>query len=398
MDFLDSWGSYVPEEDGGLSGIRKLLSEPVSETASPPLLKLVDQDTVKTTKDEVQMSTNRATITLMKAASKTKTVAAPLESAHRKQVEENASKKRPVKTMKVEPEAAEVEDPKRARATRVVPEPTATQVRAIETLEQHNVRDNEAALFAERIEAQSLRPSNALIINQPPSAKVLADYRKYTTDPVWTSFSRLQTQVAVEGLHYPDVPAFNRAYLQYFLREPIGPYERPCLNLDKPCSDGRVFECIAHQMSTRQLGVGKGFRLREFLMKDESVRINNAIEQKHPNPLSLLNPVPELCMLCHLWTAFHAATDQRDGADERERRNMTDDTNPTVMIINRFMVMVDKLGEYDRHRMLTSDKISMGIWGPFPLFNENNYIAIPRSAAEPARRFQETDNLLYHEE
>jgi hypothetical protein len=61
-----------------------------------------------------------------------------------------------------------------------------------------------------------------------------------------------------------------------------------------------------------------------------------------------------------------------------------------VVIINRFMVMIDQAGEYDRTKMLVSEKVNTGLWGPIPLFNECNYIVHSRE-----QRIEESANLLF---
>jgi hypothetical protein len=85
---------------------------------------------------------------------------------------------------------------------------------------------------------------------------------------------------------------------------------------------------------------------------------------------------------------------QRDKTAERARPDMSDAPPDTVVLINSFMVMVDQVGEYDDDKMLVSDKPGLGVWGPFPLFNEQNYVAVERKAGVPAH-FDESPNLLF---
>ena len=62
-----------------------------------------------------------------------------------------------------------------------------------------------------------------------------------------------------------------------------------------------------------------------------------------------------------------------------------------VVVFNAFMVDIDKPGEYDRHCLLTGDDVGMGIWGPFPLWNERNYVPWrdPQGGPQALRGFQE---------
>ena len=78
-----------------------------------------------------------------------------------------------------------------------------------------------------------------------------------------------------------------------------------------------------------------------------------------------------------------------------------------VIIFNRFMVDIDKPGEYDRRKMLCSDDAAaLGIWGPFPMWSKRHYIACKvRHDSPPSssgggvgveyRGFKETDALLF---
>jgi hypothetical protein len=45
--------------------------------------------------------------------------------------------------------------------------------------------------------------------------------------------------------------------------------------------------------------------------------------------------------------------------------------------------------------MLASDDVALGIWGPFPLWNERNYLPVVISSHGNLRGFQESDALLF---
>lgn len=251
---------------------------------------------------------------------------------------------------------------------------------AFVAMEDHMRRDDQLALFTGGMEADNRNVHDALLLEEPPlidPAQVLAYCAKLKLEMPW--YVSMQNFVAgSDGTYeFPDTPVLSRQVILQFLREPAPlSGEQPCMNLDRephdPAEQGLV-RCIGHRMSETQLGVGKGFRLRELILP----RSNTAI-----------------CYLCHLWIGLCEAMRQRDKTAERARPDMTDPPATKVTLINSFMVMVGQLGEYDPEKMLTSDKVGLGIWGPFPLFNENNYIAVARKPDAPAH-FDETPNLLF---
>ena len=274
--------------------------------------------------------------------------------------------------------APQMSNPKAHKRQMVVP-PQDDFQGVFSTMEEHVKRDDRAALFASGLEAEGRNVQDVLA-----ATKVLAYCAQLKDELPW--YVSMQKFVAgSDGVYdFPDVPVMSRQALLPFLREPA-PFsgERPCINLDReptqPYEQGLV-RCVAHRMSEAQLGPGKGFRLREMIFTAAADVPTTTI--------------PDLCYLCHLWTGLCDAMRQRDKTAERARPDMSDAPDDTVVIINRFMVMVDQIGEYDRTKMLVSDKVGLGIWGPFPLFNEKNYVAVERKAGVPAH-FDETPNLLF---
>lgn len=413
---IQNWASYVP--DGNLDTLRKSLNSTI-DPKLPAQLIPVTQSQVKATTDVTFVSMNQAAVNLIRQSSgkHADVVVDKFEQQHQndqhakyvaKQEKKKAKKKRLVpeeSTVAVEPTITTSE-----KKHKSVPPVTSVDELPIETLEQHNRRDDQLSLFALNMK-RIAKPLNDIIINTPPATAVMAYCAKYKSEFPW--FAPMHNLVASSDTYdYPDVPVIAHATLVNFLREPDRrmPFERPCFNLDREPHKHEVrLRCVAHRISEERLGKGKGYRLRELLMPDTQTKIYNAMEHGK-DPSIHLGPIPELCYLCHLWTTLHDCTYQRDKADERLRKDMTDDTNPNVVIINKFMVShffllfaksanvayakvdIDKPGEYDRTKMLASDKISMGIWGPFPLFNECNYVC---SVKNGLRCFDETDNLLF---
>lgn len=243
----------------------------------------------------------------------------------------------------------------------------------IQEIEQHNHRDNKSAIFALNMS----KGSSNMIINKPPQINVLEYCARYRNELPW--FMTMQTFLAgASGNYdYPDVPVISRAMIQEFLRSAQNPGERPCINLDhEPCKGDHRTQCVSHRLSSRQ-AQGRGFKLREMLFGDTLTRVNEAIAKKKDFS-TILDPVPDMCYLCHLWVALRDSTYQRDKKSDK------------VVLINRFMVIIDQIGEYDRSKMLMSDKVNSGIWGPFPLFNESNYIVDLKNS-----RIEESANLLF---
>lgn len=232
----------------------------------------------------------------------------------------------------------------------------------IEEIEHHIQRDNQQAIYA-----LNLGKSGGLI-NRPPQIDVLAYCNRYKEEMPWYMSTQMFIASAAEYFDYPDVPILSRNYLMDFLRAPkIGSssLERPCINLDcEPHPGDQRIQCVAHRISSKPENGGKGFKLRELLFNDSKV----------------LDPVPDMCYLCHLWLALRNSTYQRDKKVDRDK----------VVIINRFMVIIDQPGEYDRTKMLIADKVNTGLWGPIPLFNECNYIVHSRE-----QRIEESANLLF---
>ncbi len=405
---VSKWQTFVPEAT--------LDIKPTQTTPSRKMtLKLthVNQSKVKSVNDTTFMSMNQATVNLMK---QTASNPEPLLRLHQQDQQNKAASKSEKKKRTIaaaDDEGVDEEDirddyvhvnnadedeedriQKTVRAQkRHVPPAGPMQTLPVEDLEQHTKRDDQLALFALNMSRYD-RPTTDVIVNTPPSNTVLAYCAKHKDKFPW--FTPMQAFVASSELYdYPDVQVVSREAILPFLREPNprAGYERPCVNLDREPyeREGKV-RCIWHRISEERLGKGKGYRLREFIIGAANAYINEAIEHKQ-DPRVHLTSSPEMCYLCHLWMYLGDCTNQRDKADERMRRDMTEEgEDDTVVIINKFMVIVDQPGEYDSRKMLAADKVSAGIWGPVPLFNEGNYTHTVQGGL---RHVIESDNLLF---
>lgn len=366
---IDKWETYVPE--GKLDGIRKLLATPLT-TPLPP----ATQATIKATTDTTWLAMNEGTQRMMENTSVRPDAANTIGITHAqdkrrvsKKVTINSKKRQDSPTVKME------EEDDRPHKMLVVPPVAMLDTLPIEDLEQHHTRDNQLALFALNMERQS-RSSTDFVINTPPAVDVLAYCAQYKDAAPWYA-PMVNAVAASQQYSFPDIPVLRHSVLRTFLRVPTGG-ERPCFNLDRePMAHERVVRCIAHRMSEERLGAGKGFRLRELILTSNEA----------------MGKIPEYCYLCHLWTYLQASIEQRDKATQR---NASSSSARSFKCINKFMVIVDTPGEYDLNKMLTCDKVSAGIWGPVPLFNENNYVVSTTPVSEGSLPcFIETENLFW---
>ncbi len=398
-----------PEKSGGddLSAILKQRTKKIADKKP----KIAPPHEIKSVNDNTWLAMGQATVEMAKETNLQPKWASPvaLASEMTKKDRESKQKKPKASLRKAPPQPPVVVTTphivkKRGRTVQVPPQLVMGDI-AIETLEQHSSRSDQAELFRLTLARQDRDISN-IIVNQPDDAcKVLQYCAKYKPKFPW--FAQLQSHLVAEGGQYdhPDVPVMSRKVIQEFLREAKThhDYERPCANLDRDPQVGDSYlRCVAHELSEKQLGPGNGFRLRELLLGGTETTIRNALANKMPPQrvqAELLPKAPGVCYLCHLWMALCLSIDQRDKLDERARRDMPNvDTaadDDDVQIINEFMVIVDVEGEYDGNYMLTSDKIGAGIWGCFPLYNEDNYIVPkPTSRAIP-RHIIEKDGLVF---
>jgi hypothetical protein len=412
MRALKSWQSYTGPVKLGNLNIKTTAENTAAQTAPPPL-KAVSQSQVKSANDDAFDAANQANINLMKRSHPDSvTAAAPLEEMHAfsvekkrddaaKTIEKKPSKRERATTTTTTKKSATSPKQQHRQVKKIA---SANEVIPIEKLEEHLVRDNDYALYSTRV-ADSGRHVNNIIVATPPASEVLAYARQFTENKKW--FTSMTMHISnTETIDFPDVPVKSRVELLNYLHEPDPKvhWQRPCCNLDRtPLPYEKTPRCIAHVMSEEVLGQGNGFRLREIILNDAVIRIN--ADPPGSNPMDHLGPIPEMCYLCHLWTALQDCTEQRDHIEqqEQERKDLTSlDTlyDDNVVIINRFMVMVDRLGEYDRTKMLSGDQVKLGIWGPFPLFNRQNYVYTanyPHGPDGPTglRGFVESDNLLF---
>lgn len=411
------WETYIPNgkifKSGVLGGANSKEQDKKKDVSSSSSSNGVDM---------VWKATNQATVHLAKQAGQT-AVASKMDSLI-KQQEKIApppppppSKKVPSKKKKSlkrekekekekeEEEKEEEEEPivKRPAINHVeetvVPLKVMDQTIPIETIEEHNRRDNQLELFAVSVRRQH-RPTKDMIISAPAPVKVLAYCAKYKNEMPW--YMRTVNAVANSDTYtFQNIPLIRREVLITYLREPDPkcPWERPCFNLDRePLPHETRVRCIAHRMSETKLGPGKGYRLREMQFGAQETNILAALETNAVDPCQYLSPIPEMCYMCHVWMTTEACLDQKNHLNERERKDLTvvppQQQPQQLRIFNRFMVDIDQPGQYDRRKMLVSDEIGLGVWGPFPLWNERHYVTA-RIVPSGLRGFEESEALLF---
>lgn len=264
---------------------------------------------------------------------------------------------------------------------------------SIQPLEDVPRRDSDLALFAMEMERRPYRPTQQLILDIPPAVETLVYCAQFKSSTMPWFIGGQKTIAANEDLAPPIVPIYTRAYLRPFMREPdpASTHERPCFNLDREPYEGEQgrVRCIAHRLSENLLG--EGYRLRELLNTTQCTQIEAALSRRGKTPTDpreYLSKIPEMCVMCHVWLTTEAALDQKNRTEERK-------PDEEIAVLNRFMVDIDKPGEYSRHCLLSGDDVAMGIWGPFPLWNERHYRPWKDPAGTGLRGFQELDDMLF---
>lgn len=310
------------------------------------------------------------------------------------------------------------QEPEAKTRVAALPQP---QVAEVQPMEDTQRRDADLQLFMTQMERRPARPSTQLILEQPPPMETLRYCAQFKTKEMPWYVGAMRTVANHPDLTLPRTPLYTRAYLAPFWREPDPrvPHERPCFNLDREPfegEEGRV-RCIAHFLSEKRLGPGNAYRLRELLNTTQCTQINAALARKAPvdrkgapppSPCIFLNEIPGICVMCHFWLTTLNALDQKNHLEERAALEAARQNAPSsvgknseddgMTVLNAFMVDIDKEGEYDRHCLLAGDDVGMGIYGPFPLFNERNYVpwVDPMGpAGARLRGFAELERMLF---
>jgi hypothetical protein len=184
--------------------------------------------------------------------------------------------------------------------------------------------------------------------------------------PPWFEASQ-HAIINSQTLEFPSMDVLTRRYLEPFLREPD---KRS--HVERPCSHATC-ESI-------RLG---GFRCRELLMPEQLAKVQ-ATRQTRDLPV-----VQGWCFLCHLFETNRLYWESLNRIQSKTQK--TND-QPTVQI-HHFIVQVDVPGEYRLDKTLMGDRVCMGLFGPFPVYNSNWYKAVRLENGLQA--WLESDSLVF---
>lgn len=402
--FLELWNRFLPPTGQLDRSALAPLQQPPPQPPPAPL----GASKSPATRDATWLGTNQASTRLTRqnvVAKTAPTLLADLKDRNNKDATEHQARKDKYKKKPAASAAAAAAAPTgavpalpRTMAPKAVAvqevAPPAVAPAQIETLEQHRVRNDQTQLFAINIERPHRTAPVEAIINTPPPVGTLRYCATLpTSDVPWYAVAT-EAIARRPNMGFPRTPLMRRSVLLTFLRapDPHQPYERPCFNLDRnPYNHerGLRMRCVAHRMSAEQLGEAKAFRCRELLYNGQMVKIHAALAtQGAEDPRNHLHDIPELCYMCHIWLTTEAALDQRN-------KMAVPTADDMLVIFNHFMVMIDQPGEYSRHATLCSADVSIGIWGPFPRWNERNYRAGRLSCG--LLGFEESEEMLFRE-
>jgi hypothetical protein len=191
------------------------------------------------------------------------------------------------------------------------------------------------------LEKESLLEIPTNTHEQLPSMKdVLSYISRLPTRPFWYQATQENILNSNALKKTPTMDVLTRGYIKPFLKS--GPY--PCKNI---------------KCESERLG---GFRLRILQMPGKTDGV--------------------WCFLCHLFETNKLYF---------ESLNRTENGGSSVNYqIHYFMVQVDVPGEYRLDRTLDNEKDVRGLYGPFPIYNVNNYKKLPNQ-----NEWIESDALVF---
>jgi hypothetical protein len=183
-------------------------------------------------------------------------------------------------------------------------------------------RSSVKSLQSYALEKESLLEIPTTTHEQLPSMKDVLSYISHLpTRPFWYQATQENIINSNALKKIPNLDVLTRGYIKPFLKS--GPY--PCKNI---------------RCESERLG---GFRLRILQMPGKSDGV--------------------WCFLCHLFETnklyFESLNRKHDSHNNYQ--------------IHYFMVQVDVPGEYRLDRTLDNEKDVRGLYGPFPIYNVNNY-------------------------
>jgi hypothetical protein len=253
----------------------------------------------------------------------------------------------------------------------------------IQNMHSYKLRDDRDELYFQHLNSDPCIPE-ASISSMPRYTEILK-YVKTLDDAPPFYDQIVQMVVNTDGATFPQLEVINRAYIQQFLRAPskLDKSERPCGSAQ--CESLRLSSLLLEKFpKMRGFGLQRGFKCRELILPDTYVKV---IRDKAENPQKHLSMMPNLCYLCHLHYTNRAYWLRRS------KRGDTSAEEAATMIIHRFVVPVNIPGEYKIENMLIGDDEPMGIIGPFPHYNVNNYL--PYVNSEGVCAWREDSSLVF---
>jgi len=215
----------------------------------------------------------------------------------------------------------------------------------IKNLEDLENRAGEDDIFYRRLcELDKLAAkTDSVVYDQSQAFAYINSLEKNESAPLW--YRQAQEVTLEHGKRYPVIPVYARKYLTEFMRAPRGD--------EKPC--GRN-DCTSVKMG--------GFRCREFYPVGGPQTKN-----------------PAWCIMCHF-----CVTNELYLEGLNRPSNEEDETK--IYLIHHFMVKTDIIGEYRLEKTLQGEKMMRGLYGPFPVFNVNNYV-------QDGHSWKEVDAMLF---
>jgi len=247
----------------------------------------------------------------------------------------------------------------------------------ISTLEDYQLRDDRDMMYFKHLHEDESVPDN--VVSQIPHYQDILKYAHTLNDaPSW--YSQLaQMVVNSAGASFPQLEVINRKYISQFLRAPTenDVFERPCgnENCESLRLSSRLLEVYPHM---RTQGLQRGFRCRELLLPDLYMKVLTAKKQPKNRQLvqQVLPMMPQPCYLCHLHLtnrAYWLRLNKNHHREHLPEGSIPAHLQDATVIIHRFVVPINVPGEYNLADMLMGDSEPMGIIGPFPRYNVNNY-------------------------
>lgn len=260
----------------------------------------------------------------------------------------------------------------------------------IMTLEAHNRRDMQHELFEHNV-SQILAPNAATLHIAPPRVDPLEFCLRFPAIFPWAP-AYVDGVAADASITFQEAPILSRSYISDFLREPSpqNKLERACVNLDRlPMQHEQGLErCAAHELSTRLLGEGRGFRLREMLFNHQDERDGGI------NEYAMMQ---DMCFMCHLRLTNRKCLAQRNNKKRRERKDLTSAVLAEVAmesVANRFQVIVGVEGEYCMDQIISHSGPAVMLCGPFPRWVPNNFATTVLNGSN-LRGFVESDKVVF---